>query len=287
MNWFDARHLTLGGARISYTAILFSLGVLIFGFFSASKVAERIRHLGVPSPRGQRWRASLAQIVGYVLRLLSVLFALQVAGVDFASVLAAGAVVAVGVGIAMQKVAENFVSGIILLAERSIREGDIIEFGGNIARVEHMGIRATIALTLDDEELIVPNSILTQAMVKNLTLTEHVYRLRMRIGVSYESDLDQTLAVLKAAAEAIEWRDRRREPVVLLTEFAPSSVDFEVSVWTADVWGMRRGQSAARRDLWRALRDAGISIPLPQLDLRIKRLQVANSADDMNELRKA
>jgi small-conductance mechanosensitive channel len=182
-------------------------------------------------------------------------------------VLAAGAVLAVGIGIAMQKVAENFVSGIILFAERSIREGDIVEFEGRVAKVQHMGIRATIAVTLDDEEIIVPNSILAQSPVKNLTLTDAVYRLRVKVGVSYNSDIERANEVLAAAAASVSWRDPSRAPTVLLIEFRSSSIDFEVSVWTRDVWGLRRGQSELRRAVWHALRQAGIAIPFPQLDI--------------------
>lgn len=170
-------------------------------------------------------------------------------------------------GIAMRKVAENFVSGMILIAERSIREGDIIEFEGRIARVHHMGIRATIAQTLDDEELIVPSSILTQSAVKTLTLTQVVYRLRVVVGVAYSTDLDRATAVLRETAERVPWRELDRAHVVLLLDFGESSINFEVSIWTRDVWGLRRGQSDLRMAVWRALRDAEISIPSPQLDV--------------------
>jgi small-conductance mechanosensitive channel len=154
-----------------------------------------------------------------------------------------------------------------LIAERSIREGDIIEFDGRIARVQHMGIRATIALTLDDEEIIVPNSILTQSAVKNLTLTEPIHRLRVRVGVSYSADLAVVESTLFAAAESIEWRNPQRTPIVLLMEFSASSVDFEVSIWTHDVWGLRRGQSELRKAVWRALQAESIAIPFPQIDV--------------------
>jgi small-conductance mechanosensitive channel len=266
VNWFDSRHLTVGGASVSYAALLVALLVVTAGFLLASKLSSRIRRFG-ESAAGGRWHAAVAQLAGYALRFAAVAVGLQITGIDVASVLAAGAVLAVGIGIAMQKVAENFVSGIILFAERSIREGDIIEFEGRIAKVLHMGIRATIALTLDDEEIIGPNSVLAQSAVKNLTLTDNLHRLRVNIGVAYATDLDRARDVLSAAANDVSWREKERAPVVLLLEFGSSSVDFEVSVWTRDVWGLRRGQSELRRTLWRALRDAGITIPFPQLDV--------------------
>lgn len=266
MTWLDSHGFTIGGVSVTYAALLIALAVVVAGFVIASKVSGRIRRFGgnVAEPG---WRDVAARIATHSLRIITVAVALQITGIDIASVLAAGAVLAVGIGIAMQKVAENFISGIILFAERSIREGDVIEFEGRIAKVQRVGIRATIAVTLDDEEIIVPNSILAQSAVKNLTLTEPVYRLRVEIGVAYATDVDRASEVLHAAAAALPWRDRGRDPLVLLLGFGSSSIDFEVSVWTREVWKMRRGQSELRKAIWRALRDHGITIPFPQVDV--------------------
>lgn len=268
---FLERRFPIGGAQISLLSLTLALGVLVFGFLVASMLSNRISRLVASGGSALRWRATLARFAGYTIRVLAVSTALQLSGIDIGKLLAAVAVVAVGIGIAMQKVAENFVSGLILLAERSIREGDIIEFDDTIARVQHMGIRATVALTLDDEEIIVPNSMLTQSAVKNLTLTEEIHRLRIRVGVSYRSDVDRVRAALIDAAESLEWRDQSYPPVVLLLDFGASAIDMEVSVWTRDVWGLRRGQSALRESVWRKLRAAGIEIPFPQLDVHVQR----------------
>lgn len=264
MTALDPAHFEVAGVRVTYVQGIVAVGVLLVGFALASAVSSRIR--GKPDATAP-WRATIAQVAGHAGRVVSVVAALQVAGVDIGTLLAASAVVAVGIGIAMQKVAENFVSGVILLAERSIREGDIVEFDGRVARVRTMGIRATVAVTLDEEELIVPNSLLAQAAVKNLTLTEAIYRLRVGVGVAYSSDLDEVEAVLLRAARALPARDPDREPVVLLVDFGASSVDFDVSVWTRDVWGHKRAQSDLRKLIWRALKAASIEIPFPQVDV--------------------
>lgn len=278
MNWLNDHGLTLGAASVSYASLLVALLLLVTGFIVASKASARIRRSGGDGAGQLRGRAVAAQVVGHTLRFATVAVSLQVTGIDIASVLAAGAVFAVGIGIAMQKVAENFVSGVILFAERSIREGDIIEFEGRVAKVWHIGLRATIVVTLDDEEIIVPNSILAQSAVKNLTLTDVVYRLRVAIGVAYGSDVDRAAEVLERAAAALSWREPSHKPVVLLTDFGASSIDFEVSVWTSDVWALRRGQSDLRKALWRALRDAGIAIPFPQVDVHFPELKTSEAA---------
>jgi small-conductance mechanosensitive channel len=267
MNWLNSHKFSVGGSSVTYSALLISVAVLVFGLLLASKVSNRIRTFGGVEDVQIRRRVVATRVVGYGIRIATIVIALHVTGIDVTTVLAASAVLAVGIGIAMQKVAENFVSGVILFAEQAIREGDIIEFEGCVARVQRVGIRATIALTLDDVEIIVPNSILAQNAVKNLTLTEMIHRLHVRVGVAYETDVDKAAEVLLAAAESISWRDPDHKPVVLLLDFGASSIDFEVSVWTRDVWLLRRWQSELRKTLWRAIRDNGISIPFPQIDV--------------------
>lgn len=271
MSGFELPEVHVGDVQVSLTELVGALAILVGGFLLASLVSSRVRGELDTSGKAQPWRGTLAQMTGYLIRAFVVVIALQVAGVDIGTVLAASAVLAVGIGIAMQKVAENFVSGVILMTERSIREGDVIEFDATIARVRHMGIRSTIVRTLDDEEIIVPNSILTQAAVKNLTLTDTLYRLRVRVGVSYESDLSKVEEVLRAAGEELTWREKGQAPRVFLLDFGNSSVDFEVSVWTHDVWTMRRGQSDLRKAIWRGFKDAGIAIPFPQMDVHFDR----------------
>lgn len=266
MNWLNEHGLKIGATTVSYASLLIALAVVLIGFFVASQASARMRSFGGGDAH-LRARAFAAQVVGHLLRITTIAVALQVTGIDIASVLAAGAVLAVGIGIAMQKVAENFISGVILSVERSIREGDVIEFDGRLAKVRQIGIRATIAITLDDEEIIVPNSMLAQSAVKNLTLTDLSYRLRVSVGVAYGTDVDRAAEVLEKAAVSVGWREPSRHPVVLLTDFGASSIDFEVSIWTTDAWTVRRGQSELRKALWRALRDAGIEIPFPQIDV--------------------
>lgn len=264
MRWLEGG-VTVGTTEVSFVALGFALALVVGGFWAAAALARRLD----PPASGVAWRRPAARLGAHAVRALAILVALQVTGVDLGGLLAAGAVLAVGVGLAMQKVAENFVSGILLFAERSIREGDIVEVEGTVARVTHLGIRATVAVTLDDVEMIVPNSLLAQSTVRNLTLTERSYRLRVAVGVAYDTDLDHAVDVLTAAAAAVGWRDPTRAPVVLVVGFGSSSVDLEVSVWTSDVWAMRRGASDLRRSIWRALRAHGVTIPFPQLDLHL------------------
>ncbi len=132
-----------------------------------------------------------------------------------------------------------------------------------------MSIRSTHARTLDDEEIIVPNSHLVQSIVTNFTLRDTLYRVSSEVGVSYGSDMKRVKETLEQAAGAVEWRTRDRDPVVLLVGFGDSSVNFKVSVWIDDPWTMMREKSALNETVWWALKDAGITIAFPQLDLHL------------------
>ena len=145
----------------------------------------------------------------------------------------------------------------------------MLEVDGQTVRVMKMGIRATLARTLDDEEIIIPNSLLAQNPVKNFTLADSLYRLRAKVGVVYGADLRRVFEVLREAAGGLAWKTATREPTVLLTDFGDSAVNFEVSVWIDNPWRMRRFRSELNEAIWWALKQAQITIAFPQLDVHL------------------
>ena len=186
-------------------------------------------------------------------------------------IFAAGAIFAVGLGFAMQNIAQNFVSGVILLLERSIKPGDVLAIDSTVVRVIDMVIRTTLVRTRDDEELIVPNSVLVQGTVKNYTLHDSIFRLRAQVGVVYSSDMRHVADTLRKVAESVTWRSDKRNPRILMKEFGTSSVDFDVSVWMDDPWEAPRALAQLNEAIWFALRDAGVTIAFPQLDVHFDR----------------
>ncbi len=171
------------------------------------------------------------------------------------------------VGFAMQNILQNFVSGVILLAERSITESDVLEVDGRVVRVVRMGTRATVARTRDEEEIIIPNSSLVQSSVTNYTLGDSLYRVRAKVGVAYATDLEHATKVLLEAGASIPNRVLEKDPIVLLLEFGSSSIDFELSIWAVDPWAARVTRSDLNMAIWRHLKEAGITIAFPQLDV--------------------
>ena len=130
-----------------------------------------------------------------------------------------------------------------------------------------MAIRSTRCRTLDDEEIIVPNSTLVQSTVTNYTLGDSYYRLRATVGVTYNSDMRQVRRALEETAAKMPWRYDKKDPVILMTEFADSSVNWEISVWIDDPWRVRARRSELNEAIWNALADENIVIAFPQLDV--------------------
>jgi len=251
-----------------------TLAVFVLIFIATWLVSMAIRRtiLRGFGRRGVRDVGSVAvttRLVHYTIMLLGTGVAVNTLGIDLTALFAAGAVFAVALGFAMQNISQNFVSGVILMIERAIKPGDVLEVNGMIVKVLDMGIRTTIARTLDDEDIIIPNSILVQSVVKNHTLRDPLYRVRVPVGVTYGSDMRLVRTTLETTAREVDWRVAEREPVIMLRAFGNSSVDWEVSVWVDDPWVMQRGRSKLHEAIWWALKGAGITIAFPQLDLHL------------------
>jgi potassium efflux system protein len=255
--------LTLASMLITFLAMLGVSWLLRAG------VRRALRRGSIEAAGGDLGVAD--RLIHYGFIVLGLALALHLAGIRLDTVFAAGAVFAVGFGFAMQNIAQNFVSGIILLIERTIKPGDVLEIGTQIVKVMKMSIRATIVRTLDDEDIIVPNSTLVQSNVKNYTLEDNLYRVKVQVGVSYESDLKVVRDVLEKTTLELPWRDKAYPPRVLLLNFGPSAVEYETSAWMHDPFNYRIAGSELREAIWVAFKRAGITLALPQLDVHVVR----------------
>jgi potassium efflux system protein len=210
---------------------------------------------------------AMERLAHYFMMLIGIMIALRTTGIKLDALFTAGAVFAVGFGFAMQNIMQNFVSGVILLFERTIKPGDVIEVGGQIVKVQQMSIRTTIVRTLDEEDVIVPNSSLVQTNVKNFTLEDNIYRVRVNVGVSYNADVPQVKALLLECARSMDYSEKGFEPRVLLLNFGSSALEFEASVWMRDPWNHRIAGSKLREAIWAALKANHVALAFPQLDL--------------------
>jgi len=255
--------VTLFSVTVFILVILFSVAVsLILQRGLKKGLSHRFAHK-------EGTLAALLRLVHYSIVIVGFGIGLQTIGINLSALFAAGAIFAIAVGFAMQNVIQNFVAGVIMLLERSIKPGDILEVENTVVKVIDMGIRTTVVRTWKDEELIMPNSIFSQSTVKNYTLRDNEFRLGVEVGVSYDSDMKKVIEVLEQTAKDIPWRLPEPEPRVMLLEFGSSSVNFGVYVNIDDPWKQRIYMSDLRKDIWFAFKEAGITIAYPQLDVHL------------------
>jgi small-conductance mechanosensitive channel len=266
-----AVHLfTVSGTRITIGTIVAVLLILLAAVWGSRLVRGAIgRAFKMRGVTDAGTTLMVQRLVHYSIMVVAIMSAFETIGVDLDAVLAAGAVFAVGFGLAMQSIAQNFVSGVILLVERSIRPGDVLEVDGQMVQVEELTVRNTVVCTLDGDQLIVPNAILAQGTVRNFTKRDSTYRLRVPVGVAYASDVPEVFAALEEAGRGMAWRKAGVEPEVLFTDYGDSALIFELSVWTETPWQALRQRSAMRTAVWRALQGADITIAFPQLDVHL------------------
>ena len=266
--FLDIQMFRIGGTEVTVSTFLTAALVLVLSFWLSRFIRRAmLRHVKESSVPERGSMAVTARLVHYAIILVGFAIALSTLGVQLGALFAAGAIFAVAIGFALQTISQNFVAGVILLFERSIKPGDIVQVDGRLVSIRELGIRATIARGLNEEDLIIPNSALVQATVMNYTLRDALYRIDAEVGVVYSSDMKQVREVLETMADEIEWRSRQNDPVVLMREFGASSVNFMVSVWTENPWNLRQQRSALNEAIWWALKEADIVIAFPQLDV--------------------
>lgn len=287
-NALNTRLFEIGGTPISVATLVTVLAILVATFITSHLLQRAVRQ-GFKFRAGHREGTvrAVSRLLHYVAMLVGFGIALQTIGVDLGALFAAGAIFAVGIGFAMQSIAQNFVAGVILLVERSIKPGDVLGVEGIIVKVVEMGIRATIVETRDGENLIVPNSILIQSTVKNYTLADSAFRVCVSVGVVYDSNMAAVRTTLDdvAAAVSAKWGVKDRPPLIAMTGFGDHAVNFEVGVWMNDPWNFRPAMSELNEAVWWAFKKQGIVIAFPQLDLHLDSaaLQALSQASGRSE----
>ena len=268
--WWNETIWVIGKNSITLLDIAIACLIVIIAYqFSRflQEVTERgMRRANITS---EGTIGTLRRGIHYTVVVVGFMTAVSHIGINLQTLLTAGAIFAVAFGFAMQNIAQNFVSGMILLVERSIKPGDVLLLEGKVVRVVDMGIRATVVRTLDDDEMIVPNASLVQNTVTNYTLRDSLYRLRAVVGVAYGSDMQLVRETLEECSRSLEWRVKDHAPRVHLLEFGDSSVVWEISGWIQHPWHGPRMRSRLHEALWWAFKEKGIVIAYPQLDLHL------------------
>jgi small-conductance mechanosensitive channel len=213
---------------------------------------------------------SLFQIIKYVIWIFAILIILDTVGLKLNVLLAGSAALLVGIGLGLQSTFNDFVSGMILLFEGSIKVGDILEIDNDVVKIQKIGLRTSEAMYRDDIVIILPNSLITTNKVINWSHQSKKTRFRINVGVAYGSDVDLVLEILqKSALEHPEIKDGSSINVRFLN-FGNSSLDFELLFFSRNIFRIENVKSEIRIIINRKFIENNITIPFPQIDLHLK-----------------
>ncbi len=218
---------------------------------------------------------SITKLLHYAIMLVGFLLALGALGFSLTNLTILGGALGVGIGFGLQEIIKNFACGLILLFERPIKLGDVIEVGEEMAVVKELGLRATVVETFDKAEIVLPNSDLITGPVTNWTLKERQARIRIPVGVAYSSNVEQVQQILQQCAEEHPLVLSTPKPRALFLAFGSSSLDFELRAFIANFNDRRLVQSEINLAINDAFSDVGIEIPFPQSDLHLRSVEPA------------
>ena len=252
---------------------IFLLVVLLVGVFWLSSSTKRLLYNRVLANSGlaRSLQYAIAQIASKVVLVVGVIMVLENTGIHLAALTVFAGAVGVGVGFGLQNITSNFISGLVILAERPISLGDRVEVAGVAGQVKHIGARSTIIVTNDNITMIVPNQKFIDSPVTNWTYGDPRVRFRVPVGVAYGSDLEKVSAALIAAGSEHPKALQVPAPSVYLKQFGDNSIDFELVVWSEEMsYHPSRFKSDLNFLIEKKLREGGIEIPFPQRDVYIK-----------------
>jgi small-conductance mechanosensitive channel len=215
-------------------------------------------------------RAVFSKLAKTVLVVLAVLIALPLVGIDLTVLSVFGGALGVGIGFGLQKIAANYISGFIILLDRSITPGALITIDNRYGAVTRLTGRYIVLRSLDGTEIIIPNETVVSSTVINHSYADNVVRVDIPIQISYQSDIELALQLMARAAWHHPRVVKKPEPVALVTAFADSGINLELYAWIADPEGGRGNlRSDLYRELWKVFKANGIEIPFPQREVRI------------------
>ena len=279
---FSQPLFNVGNHKISLFSITIFLLILFLSFI-VSRWTERIVERALAKTHIDKGMCnSLSRLSRYGVMGIGIMIALDAMGINLHSLAAVGAVLMVGIGFGLQNVTQNFISGLIILLERPIKVGDLIEVHGVTGKVISIGLRSTLVETRDEVSVIVPNGQFISEQVVNESHSSGKVRLHTEVGVAYGMD---PRLVEKALLEVAAGHSKvlpRPAPQVQFCGFGDSSLDFILLSWTQDIWGGDFVRSDLRFAVEAKFRELGITIPFPQRDLHIKQLPVDAKSDTIS-----
>ena len=270
------------GDGISILAISKFFLIFIFGFSVATFYKKKITHATSNYLRNTSiaTRTMLANLGYYFLVAITFVFGLKSVGIDLSSLTILVGALSVGIGFGLQNIVSNFISGIILIFEKSIQVGHIIEISSGVrGKVSQINMRSSVITTFDNIDIIIPNSTLIQNNVINLTFSDDIRRLNVPFGIAYGCDIDNVIEIilenLRNSTLMYIRNNPEKAPKVRMTMMGTSSIDFELLVWISENPDENGVGSSNMSDflifVYKTLQNNNIEIPFPQMDIHIRK----------------
>jgi small-conductance mechanosensitive channel len=279
LKYLESTVLPLGRNKISLLTILQAavsvLVTLVLALWAGALLEQRLMRI---STIHSSLRTVMARMGRAVLILVAVLLSLSLVGIDLTVLSVFGGALGVGIGLGLQKIVSSYVSGFVILLERSLAVGDMVNVDQYYGQVTQINTRYTVVRGGDGIETVVPNEMLVSGPVQNYSLTDRVSRIATRVRVGYETDIEAVLGYLQESVSKVNRVAKQPAPHALLIEFGPDGFVIEVGVWIADPENGRLNVlSEVNRAIWQTLQAHAIQIPYPQRELRWTGMQEGNA----------
>ena len=286
--WHDIgrlfKEIKIGELTISPATILTALLILILGILTTRALQRWFASRFLPTTNLDiGLRNSIVTAIGYVGFIIVAMISFAHVGLDLSNLAIVAGALSLGIGFGLQSIVSNFVSGIILLAERPIKAGDWISVGGSEGTVKKISVRSTEIETFDRATVIMPNADFISGSVKNFMYGNTIGRFILNVGVGYDSDPNQVKEILLECAKNHPLVLAYPESYVVFSDFGASSLDFELRGYLADCGNGLSVRSDLRFALFQRLKEEGIEIPFPQQDVYVKNLSDSGLAANSDE----
>jgi small-conductance mechanosensitive channel len=267
----DSVSIVLGGLRLTPLLVI-KLGLLLLAALWLTNVASNFaeNRINQSTDLTPSIQVLLVKMIRMGLLIVAIAMALSAVGINLSALAVFSGAVGVGIGIGLQKIVANFISGIILLADKSVKPGDLVTIGDSSGRISAMKTRYISVAAGDGREFLIPNEDLVTQKVTNWTYTDKNTLVKVNFSTNYESDPRQVCKLAIDIATAVPRAIKSKAPSCILAEFTETGMKFSLTFWIADPDGMDNVKSDVMLSLWETFKREGIKVPYPVREIRVR-----------------